>query len=85
VDFVIAFAERLRAEGQPAAGAQLLVELVDQDPEREELHRRLMRCYVDAGEPARALRQYHFCRTHLLREHGIEPSAETRALFEALV
>ena len=84
-EFLIVLAERLRAEGQPGAAADRLNWLADRDPEREELHRRLMRCYVDAGEPARALRQFHICRTLLLKEHGIEPSAETRRLFEALV
>ena len=55
--------------------------LVVLEPEREGWHRALMEGYGRMGERALALRQYHACRGVLRRELGIEPAAETRALY----
>jgi class 3 adenylate cyclase len=44
-----------------------------------------MRAYGAAGERALALRQYHAFRTILRREQGVEPGAETRALYRELL
>jgi DNA-binding SARP family transcriptional activator len=59
--------------------------LVAQDPLREESHRLLMELSRAAGDRARAVRAYHVCAAALGRELGIEPSPETRALYESLV
>jgi DNA-binding SARP family transcriptional activator len=59
--------------------------LVAQDPLREESHRLLMQLCRASGDRARAVRAYHVCATALERELGIEPSAETRAIYESLV
>jgi pentatricopeptide repeat protein len=50
----------------------------------EDIYRRLMRCYVRAGQPAEALRVYNRCRELLSRVLGIEPSAETETLFQSI-
>jgi len=44
-----------------------------------------MRAYTATGERARALRQFHACRAALIREQGVEPSAETRELYTTLL
>ena len=55
------------------------------DPLREEVHRHLMRVYLETGERAAAVRQYEICREALERELSIEPMEETRSLWvEAL-
>lgn len=59
--------------------------LTELDPERESLHRALMRTYLRAGERALAVRQYHACRAVLRDRLGLEPSAETQALYRALL
>jgi DNA-binding SARP family transcriptional activator/tetratricopeptide (TPR) repeat protein len=59
--------------------------LVARDPLREESHRLLMQLCHGSGDRARAVRAYHVCATTLERELGIEPSSETRALYESLV
>jgi DNA-binding SARP family transcriptional activator len=59
--------------------------LVAQDPLREESHRLLMQLCRASGDRARAVRAYHVCAATLERELGIEPSAETRAVYESLV
>jgi DNA-binding SARP family transcriptional activator len=59
--------------------------LVRADPLREESYRLLMGLYDAAGDRARALRVYHACAAALERELGVEPSAATRAVYEALL
>ena len=50
----------------------------------EDIYRRLIRCYVRAGQPAEALRAYSRCRELLSLVLGIPPSAETETLYQAL-
>jgi DNA-binding SARP family transcriptional activator len=78
-------AEALRAVGQPKAAAARYEVLLALDPEREAWHRGLMRAYVQDGERALALRQYHACRRVLRSRLGVEASAETRALYQELL
>jgi len=59
--------------------------LVAHDPLREESYRLLMRFCHASGDRARAVRAYHVCAATLERELGIEPSAETRAIYQLLV
>jgi ATP/maltotriose-dependent transcriptional regulator MalT/class 3 adenylate cyclase len=78
-------AEDLEAGGEPLAAASRYSRLLEADPEREAWHRALMRAYAAAGERARALRQFHACRTVLRERLGSEPGAETRALYASLL
>jgi DNA-binding SARP family transcriptional activator len=57
--------------------------LVARDSLREESHRLLMRLCQASGDRARAVRAYHVCATTLESELGIEPSPETRAVYQA--
>jgi DNA-binding SARP family transcriptional activator len=54
------------------------------DPLREEIHRAMMRLYLESGQRALALRQYEFCRQALEEELSIEPMEETQALYSRL-
>jgi DNA-binding SARP family transcriptional activator len=54
------------------------------DPLREELHRQQMRLLVRLGRRNQALQQYESCRRLLHEEMGIEPDAETVALYEQI-
>jgi len=55
------------------------------DPLRDDVHLRLMRCYVKAGRRAEALVQYRHCCEILERELGIAPSGELEALYREIV
>jgi DNA-binding SARP family transcriptional activator len=55
--------------------------ILDLDPLREEIHRAVMRIYLDSGERVLAVRQYETCRALLADELGIQPMAETQALY----
>jgi len=54
------------------------------DPLQEDVHRELMRCYVDAGQRPIALEQFQHCRETLRRELGIEPMPETWQLYRQI-
>jgi DNA-binding SARP family transcriptional activator len=51
------------------------------DPLREEIHREVMRTYLESGRRAAAIQQYENCCQILARELGISPMPETQALF----
>jgi len=51
---------------------------------REDVHRRIMHCYAEAGRHSEALAQYHRCRRVLKRELEVEPSIETKGLYERI-
>ncbi len=59
--------------------------ILDLDPLREEIHRELMRLYVDCGQRPQALVQYQTCREILNRELGISPMEETQAVYAEIV
>lgn len=70
-------------EDFPAA-RRCLVRALELDPWREEAHRRLMQVLAQGGDISAALVQYETCRRVLSKELGIEPSAETKAVYEQL-
>jgi DNA-binding SARP family transcriptional activator len=78
-------AKGLAAAGHHQAAAGSWQRLIAMDPEREGWHRGLMRAYAAGGERALALRQFHACRAVLRRRQGIEPGAETRTLYSAIL
>jgi len=51
------------------------------DPLREEIHREMMRLYLDNGQRAHAAQQYEHCRQALAEELGMTPMEETQAVF----
>jgi predicted ATPase/DNA-binding SARP family transcriptional activator/Tfp pilus assembly protein PilF len=54
------------------------------EPWREEAHRQLMWLLALDGQRSAALAQYETCRRALDEELGVEPTAETQALYERL-
>jgi DNA-binding SARP family transcriptional activator/TolB-like protein len=90
------FAERLRAllEGELNQLDRLSVDaekcaamarsVIAFEPTHEGASRILMRALVDMGERAQALREYERCREALKTTLDVEPSGETRSLYQAL-
>jgi predicted ATPase/DNA-binding SARP family transcriptional activator len=76
-------AARSERHGDRAAIAWLR-RLVELEPWHEDAHRRLMRAYDRSGDRAAALLQYQRGRQALASELGIEPEAETTALYDQL-
>ena len=54
------------------------------DPWREQAHRQLMRVLALEGQRGAAIAQYETCRRVLAEELGVEPSSETRELYERI-
>ena len=54
------------------------------DSLHEPAQRALMRLYAESGQQAAAVRQYRLCAETLHSELGVEPEAETQALYQAI-
>ena len=78
-------AELCEAAGEVDEATSHAERLLRADPLRERTYRQLMRLHSASGDRARALRVYHACSSTLERELGVEPSASTRAVYEALL
>jgi DNA-binding SARP family transcriptional activator len=70
--------ERQGAFGQ---AADRLCAILQLDPAREDVHRRLMRIYAQTGARDEAVRQFHICRDTLKRELDMSPDRQTEALY----
>ena len=77
-------AEQHEAAGDLAKACEVAWRAVDLAPWQEEGHRRLMRLLAFSGQRSAALTQYETCRHVLERELGVEPAAETMALYERI-
>jgi WD40 repeat protein/DNA-binding SARP family transcriptional activator len=58
--------------------------LLEMDPLQEGAHRGLMKLLVASGQRSAALAQYEACRRILEEELGVEPSSETKAVFDRI-
>ncbi|HEY0514517.1 MAG TPA: AAA family ATPase [Thermoanaerobaculia bacterium] len=74
-----------RRRGEYRFGVHFARRLVAIEPLSEEAHRELMRLCSLAGQRSRALAQYEELLVLLRDELGVEPLAETRALYESIV
>ena len=63
----------------------LACEILRRDPIREEIHRALMRLYLESGQRTLAMRQYVQCRDQLSQELGVLPLQETMALYQQIL
>jgi DNA-binding SARP family transcriptional activator len=59
--------------------------ILEVDPLREEIHREVMRLYIESGLRPQALRQFETCREVLKRELGIIPMEETQQLYRLIL
>ena len=74
----------LFGEERYTQATEIYRQVIARDSYLEGAHRELMRCYARQGEPSQALRHYQSLVALMREELGIEPAAETRALFERL-
>lgn len=77
-------AQQAEQRGQAALGLRYANRQLELDPWREEAHQQKMRLLVLNDERSAALAQYETCRRALLDELGVEPSADTKALYEQI-
>ena len=72
------------AQTDVTAGLDYAARLLKLEPWHEAAHRQMMRLLALAGRREAALVQYETCRHILVEELGVEPTAETTALYERL-
>jgi len=82
VERLVATAE---ARGDLAGAVRHAERLLAEEPLREETYRMLMRLHDARGDRTRAVRVYHQCAVALDQDLGVEPAAETRAVYDALL
>lgn len=63
---------------------QLCHKILAKDDCREDIHRRLMRCYSRQGQRNLSVRQYHLCVEALARVLEVSPMEETVALYQQI-
>jgi DNA-binding SARP family transcriptional activator len=70
--------------GDYSACVEYADRLLKCDPCREDAHRLVMRCHIQTGERAQALRHYQLCEQILGTEFDTIPEHATRALFDQI-
>ncbi|RME44461.1 MAG: SARP family transcriptional regulator, partial [Chloroflexi bacterium] len=70
--------------GEYDQAREYAVRQIQLEPWREEAHRQLMGLLALSGQRSAALAQYDACRRVLAEELGVEPTAETTALYEQI-
>ena len=68
-------------DGKPMTAVNLCKTILAKDNCREDIHRRLMKCYCRLGYRDRALRQFYKCSEALEKELEVEPTKATLELF----
>jgi WD40 repeat protein/DNA-binding SARP family transcriptional activator len=71
--------------GEYEQGMDFARRLLALEPWREETHQQMMRLLASSGQRSAALAQYETCRRLLTEELGVEPSKETRAIYDLLL
>jgi DNA-binding SARP family transcriptional activator len=84
LEVLFTLASRYEAAADYSMARQYLWRQIELEPWREESHRQLMRVLALSGQRTAALAQYLRCRTILADELGVDPAAETLALYEAI-
>ena len=88
VEFVSAMlraADLLMGMDDPSAALIFVRRAIRCDQNREDLYQVALRCQIAAGQRSSAIDTYFTCRTRLSEELGLDPSAETRALYDEIL
>jgi DNA-binding SARP family transcriptional activator len=71
--------------GEPERALALYERALEADDQSESIYRHLMLCHAELGRRAEAAEAYSRCRKTLAARLGVEPSPETRAIYESLL
>jgi WD40 repeat protein/DNA-binding SARP family transcriptional activator len=84
LELFFTLADYYEAQGQFDQAHRYATRQLQLEPWREEAHRQVMRVLALSGQRSVALAQYNQCRKILADELGVEPDAETVALYEQI-
>ncbi len=76
--------DRLQKAGRPEQALEYYRRALETDELSEEIYRRLMACLQGLGRTSEAVSVYRRCQKMLDTNFGVEPSAETEALYRNL-
>ena len=82
IRLLLGLADALQSRGDHRQAADRLRAVLQQDPTREDVHRRLMLHYAEMGARYEAVRQYQMCRDVLHRKLEMAPDTETETLYQ---
>ena len=85
LDAVGEIARYWQGAGEPDRAIELLERALEADGLAESLYRHLMLCHAQAQRSAEAIETYNRCRKTLAAALKVEPSPETRALYEKIL
>lgn len=85
MDLLDRLAGYYKEAGQYRESISTCYRALDKDRCHEDSYRLLIECYVRLGLRGEALRQYRLCARILAREHGVDPSPDTQALYMSLL
>lgn len=84
LDALYQLAQRYQDQGQWTKAQAYAQQQLALEPWREEAYRQLMQVLALSGQRSAALAQYDLCRRSLEEELGVEPAAETTAVYERI-
>ncbi|MFP4320972.1 MAG: BTAD domain-containing putative transcriptional regulator [Anaerolineales bacterium] len=82
---LIGLARTYRHQGNKDDALAYFIRATGEKPDREDVHREIMQLYADQGRRDEVEYQYRFLEQVLSERLGIEPSQETREMYERLV
>jgi len=85
VDAMICASQLSMDVGGPERALVYLRRAIQADPLREDLYQRALRCQIASGQRSSAVDTYFQCRNRLSEELGLDPSSETRALYDHIL
>ena len=71
-------------DGKPSTAISLCETILEKDNCREDIHRRLMRCYCKLGQRDKAVKQFRKCTEVLETELEVEPTRATIDLYKQI-
>ena len=84
LDFLLRMTQLMRSQSQYERAIGYAEQVLQDDPANERAHQHLIFCHLANGDRGAAVRQYEDCRCILQQELGVEPSPETKALYQWL-
>lgn len=82
---LISLAQIYREQGKAESALSYFIRATGEKPGREDVHREIMKIYAEHGRLDDVARQYKMLETTLKDKLGINPSQETRELYQKLV
>lgn len=85
VDSMLRASRLLMDADDPDAALVFVRKAIQRDSLREDLYQCALRCQIAAGQRSAAIDTYFQCRARLDEELGLDPSPETRALYQEIL